>query len=150
MKRIILICWLATLLVLPILTQQQDSLPANPPPALNAQVQPPAPSNGNIEDIPVNAPVYNESVNPPMTTTELYLSVGVLVFGALITLGLLYLLAVRTRGGSSAELMDSMKYPIVVVIIVGGVFLVTAGYGNEQIAPIIGLMGTIAGYLMGR
>jgi len=28
--------------------------------------------------------------------------------------------------------------------------LITAGYSNDQIAPAVGLLGTIAGYLLGR
>ena len=35
-------------------------------------------------------------------------------------------------------------------IIIMAVFLIVAGYGNEQIAPAIGLLGTVAGYLLGR
>jgi hypothetical protein len=29
-------------------------------------------------------------------------------------------------------------------------FLITAGYTSDQIAPMIGLLGTIAGYLLGK
>jgi hypothetical protein len=47
-------------------------------------------------------------------------------------------------------LSQSLKYLSVSLIIVGSLFLVTAGYGNSQIAPIIGLLGTVAGYLLGR
>ena len=48
------------------------------------------------------------------------------------------------------SLGESFKYLSVTLIIVGSLFLVTAGYGNTQIAPIIGLLGTVAGYLLGR
>ena len=37
-----------------------------------------------------------------------------------------------------------------ILIIVAAVFLVVAGYTEEQIAPVIGLLGTIAGYILGR
>ena len=30
------------------------------------------------------------------------------------------------------------------------IFLVVAGYSDQQIAPVIGLLGTIAGYLLGK
>jgi hypothetical protein len=35
-----------------------------------------------------------------------------------------------------------------ILIIITSLFLVVAGYNNEQIAPVIGLLGTIAGYLL--
>jgi ABC-type xylose transport system permease subunit len=36
-----------------------------------------------------------------------------------------------------------------VLIIVAAVFLIVAGYTEQQIAPVMGLLGTIAGYLLG-
>lgn len=38
----------------------------------------------------------------------------------------------------------------ILVIIFAAIFLVIAGYSDTQIAPVIGLLGTIAGYLLGR
>lgn len=38
----------------------------------------------------------------------------------------------------------------ILVIIFASVFLVIAGYSDTQITPVIGLLGTIAGYLLGR
>jgi hypothetical protein len=35
-------------------------------------------------------------------------------------------------------------------IIVMSVFLIVAGYNTEQVAPVVGLLGTLAGYLVGR
>ncbi len=35
-------------------------------------------------------------------------------------------------------------------IIVMAVFLIVAGYNTEQVAPVVGLLGTLAGYLVGR
>ena len=36
------------------------------------------------------------------------------------------------------------------LIISAAVFLVVVGYGEEQLAPVLGLLGTIAGYLLGK
>ena len=36
------------------------------------------------------------------------------------------------------------------LVITAGLFLITSGYSQQQIAPMIGLLGTIAGYLLGR
>lgn len=37
-----------------------------------------------------------------------------------------------------------------ILIIIASVFLIVAGYSEHQIAPVIGLLGTIAGYILGR
>ena len=36
------------------------------------------------------------------------------------------------------------------LIIVTAVLLVVVGFGEKQISPVIGLLGTVAGYLLGR
>jgi hypothetical protein len=38
----------------------------------------------------------------------------------------------------------------VTIIITAGLFLMTAGYSSEQIAPMYGLLGTVVGYLLGK
>lgn len=71
-------------------------------------------------------------------------SAAVLVFGSLIMLlatCLLYL-------GRNAD--DVLKLFGTLIIVISAVFLVVAGYSDTQIAPVIGLLGTIAGYLLGR
>lgn len=37
-----------------------------------------------------------------------------------------------------------------VLIITGALFLVVAGYTDKQVAPVMGLLGTLAGYLLGK
>lgn len=37
-----------------------------------------------------------------------------------------------------------------ILILTFAVFLIVAGYSDQQIAPAMGLLGTIAGYLLGR
>lgn len=71
-------------------------------------------------------------------------SAAVLVFGSIIMLlatCLLYL-------GRNAD--DVLKLFGTLIIVISAVFLVVAGYSDTQIAPVIGLLGTIAGYLLGR
>jgi len=36
------------------------------------------------------------------------------------------------------------------LIIFGALFLIVAGYSDQQVAPVFGLLGAIAGYLFGR
>lgn len=72
------------------------------------------------------------------------ISAAVLVFGSIIMLlatCLLYL-------GKNAD--DVLKLFGTIIIVISAVFLVVAGYTDTQIAPVIGLLGTIAGYLLGR
>jgi hypothetical protein len=39
---------------------------------------------------------------------------------------------------------------VVIVIVIGSLILVTAGFTSQQIAPVFGLFGTIVGYMLGR
>ncbi|MEM9836597.1 MAG: hypothetical protein AAF828_08850 [Bacteroidota bacterium] len=148
MKRFLIVCTLLLASGLIYLSAQEE-LPANPPPA-GATAQSPTQSTPELDGLPANRPAFNESVSPTHSDVEVWLSIGVLVFGAVITLSLLYLLAQRTKDGPANDFMDALRYPVVLVIIVASLFLVTAGYDTAQMAPILGLLGTIAGYLMGR
>jgi len=51
------------------------------------------------------------------------------------------------RGGSPATLMRTFTIPLICVM---AVLLVLIGYSQDQIAPVMGLLGTVAGYLLGR
>lgn len=79
------------------------------------------------------------SVHDAMT-----ISASVLVFGVLVFL----LAAFMLRGGRSSD--SALKLLGTLLIIVVSVFLVVAGYSDKQIAPVMGLLGTIAGYLLGK
>lgn len=100
-----------------------------------------------ITNLPPDEPTpdFNNQVVPTRSSQEIALSISVLVFGLAVVIGQIFLL--QRRGEPVSE---SMKYLSVTLVIVGALFLVTAGYGNDQIAPIIGLLGTVAGYLLGR
>ena len=72
------------------------------------------------------------------------LSLSVLVF-VLIIVGLMtYLIRIGRNGGS---VLRALGVPM---IIGAAVFLVVAGFSEHQITPVIGLLGTIAGYLLGK
>ncbi len=86
-----------------------------------------------------------QEFGPQKTIQEIYMSVAVLVFGLLVVVAQTVLFYRQ-----KADVEEAFKYFIVTLIIIGALFLVTAGYGNEQIAPILGLLGTIAGYLLGK
>jgi hypothetical protein len=71
------------------------------------------------------------------------LSLALLVFGLIICGLTTYLL---TRNRQATDVIRGFSLPL---IIVSAVVLVVAGYSNQQISSVIGLLGTIAGYLLG-
>lgn len=77
---------------------------------------------------------------------ELYLSLAVLGFGLIIlVLQMAVMLKVGKGWGPNAIRISGLT-----LVVISGVFLITAGYTQDQIAPMIGLLGTIAGYLLGK
>lgn len=88
---------------------------------------------------------FGTKVITPLSSLEFNLSIIVLCFGLIIILLEIYLIKSKTI---SSE--ESIKFIVITLIITSTLFLITAGYSNDQIAPAIGLLGTIAGYLLGR
>lgn len=80
------------------------------------------------------------------TDREAVLSVVILVFGILVLVVQYLLLRVPPRR-SSFEILQLLSINL---IITGTLFLISAGFGAQQIAPGLGLFGTIAGYVLGR
>ena len=119
----------------------QDSI-NNLPPAM-------AESNTTPKEIS-NAPPVGSEIGAPdvisvMTTNELLLSFGVLIFGFLVILVELYLIKI-----SYFDQGQAIKFLLVTLVIMSALFLISAGFSNNQIAPAMGLFGTIAGYLLGK
>ena len=77
-------------------------------------------------------------------TDAMTISASILVFGLLV----LMLATWALRHGIPAGLV--LRLFGMLTIIVLAVFLVVAGYDSQQIAPVTGLLGTLAGYLVGR
>lgn len=78
--------------------------------------------------------------------TEIYLSLAVLGFG-LVILALQIALMFKVGKGWGP---NSIRICGLTLVIISGIFLITAGYSQAQVAPVIGLLGTIAGYLLGK
>jgi peptidoglycan/LPS O-acetylase OafA/YrhL len=72
------------------------------------------------------------------------LSYSILVFGLLV-LALMAALVAKYN----VNINRLLRAFALVLIIVAAVFLIVAGYTEQQIAPVMGLLGTIAGYLLG-
>lgn len=78
-----------------------------------------------------------------LTQKELVLSVVEVVFGVVVTLVILRIVAKNYVG------MDQgVRGVLVLTIVVSTLVLITSGYSAEAIAPAMGLLGTIAGYLL--
>src|SRR5450755_974532 len=72
------------------------------------------------------------------------MSAGIFVFGILL-FAMVSVLVWKNKS------VDSLLRTFgILLIIVASVFLVIAGYSDQQIAPVMGLLGTIAGYLLSR
>jgi len=80
------------------------------------------------------------------SATEIYLSLGVLLFGIVILVLEVFVLLRQKQGWG----VNSTRIVGLTLVVIAGVFLITAGYSESQIAPMIGLLGTIVGYLLGK
>jgi hypothetical protein len=80
-----------------------------------------------------------------LETISTTLSVSVLVFGFLIIL-LVFILLLKQNKGIG---VFTIKLFGLIIIITACLFLIVAGFSKDQISPVIGLFGIIAGYLLG-
>lgn len=104
-----------------------------------------------------NRPPDNLPTNPPepvstskewayLSSREFVLSVLVSLVG-LVTLLLVFFLLKKVP---KLKTEDTLRTFGVILIIMGTLFMIAAGFSSEQIAPAMGLFGLIAGYLLGR
>ncbi|MBA6291244.1 hypothetical protein H4J58_09465 [Colwellia sp. MB3u-70] len=93
----------------------------------------------NVESSPQTNMEVTESVDD-----GLILSSILLIFSFLVFLIMFQLIKLGKNPG------DILKTFGTIFIIVAAVFLIVAGYSEEQISPVIGLLGTVAGYILGR
>ena len=107
--------------------QAQDEADANPPPTPAERAAPPSGSRLILSEY------------------EFWLSAEVLIFGFAVLLAEFLLLR---RAKITAE--EALRVYAVSLIIIGTLFAITAGFDSNQIAPAMGLFGTIAGYLLGK
>jgi hypothetical protein len=81
------------------------------------------------------------------TQYELGLSFALLAFSA-VALVIVAVLAARAAKPWSPD--SIIRVFGIVMIVPLAVFLVVAGYSEKQVAPVVGLLGVIAGYLLGH
>jgi len=87
-------------------------------------------------------------VSSGRTLQENLLSIGVLVFGLLFA-GIVTIATVKCKTERLFG-VSWLKLVGLTLVITAGLFLICAGYTENQIAPMIGLLGTVAGYLLGK
>lgn len=97
----------------------------------------------------VSEPIVDSAV-AVNTATEAALQSSFILSCALLAFGLvvLFLIGYLIKVGKDPE--DLLRSFGTVLIIIAAVFLIVAGYSEKQIAPVIGLLGTVAGYLLGK
>ena len=78
------------------------------------------------------------------TQNAMTMSSVVLIFG-IIVIAIAGLLIWRGHSGTAV-----LRILGTILILVMAVFLVIAGYNDQQIAPVMGLLGTVAGYILGK
>lgn len=104
----------------------------------------PAPATSTTTTAP---PAKSPPAKKPWDPT--HLCFGILFYAVLI-IGLTAFLIYKKK--ISAPIHDNQWFVRVLVVpmcIVAAVFLTIAGYDQQQIAPVVGLLGTIIGYLLG-
>ncbi len=100
---------------------------------------------GNKENIYNQPPKDKTPSKLYLTRYELIISSMVLTFGVIVLL--LQFLLMKSADIKSEGIISAFT---VTLIIVGALFLIAAGYKTEDITPVIGLFGTVAGYVLGK
>ncbi len=98
-----------------------------------------------------NPPPSGAPPSTPVATTHFLSTVEGELALAVIGLGVLMIIAISiVLKSKSASADDAIRAYTITLIIIGTLFLICAGYSNDQIAPAMGLFGTLGGYLLGR
>ena len=105
-----------------------------------------------LDDIPVATP---EPITPPAAAAvreagdffslgEFQLTLIIFVFGMVAMLVFWQLL----RSDRATPYM--MRIFVIIILVFGTLLVVSSSYSTQQIAPVVGFFGTIAGYLLGK
>lgn len=100
-----------------------------------------------VEDPETITPVEAARLVDPASFTGIAdqgLTLIVFAFG-LITLAVFYFIL---HSGKSTEFLVRMY--VIIILVFGTLLVVSSNYSSEQITPVVGFFGTIAGYLLGR
>lgn len=98
--------------------------------------------NSNAAEPPEDA-----SISGGRLSSFEFLITSMIVGVALIALFMEFIL-LRRVPNLKAE--DALRVFAVTLILIGTLFFISAGFDSKQIAPAMGLFGTVAGYLLGK
>lgn len=116
--------------------------------AADVAAQVPPPSDDLPEQVPnqmtPDVAVGHVEAGSLSSLLEIKLTTVIFLFG-LLALVLLYLMS---RNRLTTEFM--MRIFILTILIFGSLLVVSSAFTTEQISPVIGFFGTIAGYILGR
>ena len=147
---------LALLLAAVLALQLAELVPAAFSSGNSALSQPVVPSNTTVDapdtassgrnPFPESISRHEVTIADILTKREVSLSASILLFAIIVIV--VMLIAFRKHISDKSE--EIGRFSIVTILVMGALFLITAGFSNEQIAPAYGLLGTIAGYLLGQ
>jgi len=131
-----MICGSIFLLLTSAVSEANDTVANRVPPNIAKSINLP----------PLEPPIKQASRNEHLfADSELRLAYAVLGFGIIILM-VQYFLIWNTK----SDINSALKMSTVTLVIISTLFVISAGFDSEQIAPAMGLFGTIAGYLLGR
>lgn len=148
--------WIVLVLALvapPAAAQESPKHWPAPPEAVRGAEDEAARQKGALEQAPTQkelrqAPAGAQVGSSPRwhQPVEIVFSLAVLVFGA----GLIVLFTRKLLGQGNAWRAMYLRLVVLTIVVTAGLFVITAGYSEQQIAPMMGLLGTLVGYLLGR
>jgi hypothetical protein len=147
--------WTALWLILTVIPSCAESPPKDISDISDIKV----PGKQQITVIERKPPMENPDLSPKempsysdiIRKTEISLALGVFAFGGVV---ILIVNLIIWRMGLNRSLdrdhIDALVgINAVIIVITATMFLITAGYSDRQIAPAMGLFGTIMGYMLG-
>lgn len=96
-----------------------------------------------LKDLP-DAPEILKKSTSFIDSPAFYMSVSAFLLGVMVIILTAYLIR------HDKEPVDVLKALGIPLIVISAVLMVLTGFGSQEISPVIGLLGTIAGYLLGR
>ncbi len=99
----------------------------------------------NVQGENFETPIFNSNDQKWIEHSQ-FMSILILSFGFLVICAYILVMIWLGKGWGS----NSTQVVIVTLVLVSSIFLVTAGFSEKQIAPVVGLLGTIIGYLLGN
>ncbi len=88
---------------------------------------------------------FTGSKSSGLSTSEIALSITVLVFKLAIVMIVAWLRVNRAINGDA-----SFKLVGLMIVVGSSLFLISAGWSQQQITPVVGLLGTSLGFIFGK